>query len=182
MKKIVCALLFLTVTAFIAFAQGANNAQMLKRLGLSDDQISQFSVIQQQALPDIQAGQADMRQAKKQLAQLLIDPKADPKEVERLVHAATDAEARIKVAQIRREMAIRQLIGDRKWQKLVLYVRVRRALLRGAMGQNAPDGAARAGAAAADSASSGAADAEGTQALLQDLLSALGEDASSPTR
>jgi parvulin-like peptidyl-prolyl isomerase len=130
MKKICMILLCLILAAVAASAQAMNNRQMLKRLGLTDDQISQFSVIQQQALPEIRSAQADMRQAKEALAQLLMDPRADPQEIDRRVHAVTDAEARLRIAQIRREMAVRQLIGDRAWQKLVLSLRLRRELLR----------------------------------------------------
>jgi len=185
MKKMGLVFLSLCLTAFIASAQGLNNSQMLRRLGLTDDQISQIAAIQQQALPEIQAAQADMRQAKKQLAQLLVDPKADPKEVDRLVHAATDAEARVRVAQIRREMAIRQLIGDRKWQKLVLYLRVRRALVRAeresALAGNRQSDNRQAAAAGPDTAGPDQSP-EKTQALLQEMLDVLGEDSTSPTR
>jgi len=113
-ERIVLFLLSLTFTAAIASGQAMDNKQMRRRLGLTDDQISQFTVIQREARPEIRAAQQDMRAAEKQLAQLLLDSKADLKKIERLVHAATDAEARVRIAQIEREMAARQLIGGRR--------------------------------------------------------------------
>ncbi len=80
----------------------------------------------------------------------------------------TDAEARLRIAQIRREMAVRQLIGDRAWQKLVLYLRLRRELLR---------------AEVRDSKASGAPnEVAADQRTLKDLQELMREDTSSPTR
>jgi Spy/CpxP family protein refolding chaperone len=188
MKKIVLFALSLTFTAAVASGQAMDNKQMLRRLGLTDDQINQFTVIQQQAQPGIHAAQQDMRAAQKQLAQLILDAKADPKEIERLVHAATDAEARVRIAQIEREMAVRQLIGDRKWQKLVVYLRLRRELLRTESGNAGQSGAGPAGGGPAPSTADGnqggdsAAQQQRTQALLKQLLDLLGEDETSQAR
>jgi Spy/CpxP family protein refolding chaperone len=184
MKKMVLFLLALTFTAAVASGQAMDNKQMLRRLGLTDDQISQFTVIQQEAQPEIRASQQDVRAAQKQLAQLLLDSKADPKEIERLVHAATDAEARVKIAQIEREMAVRQLIGDRKWQKLQVYLRLRRELLRTESGNAGQTGAAAAAETAdGNQGGDGATQQQRNQALLKELLDLLGgEDESSQAR
>ena len=181
MKRTVILLLSLAFTAAVASGQAMDNKQMLRRLGLTDDQINQFSVIQQQAQPGIRAAQQDMRAAKRQLAQLLMDPKADPQEIDRLVHAATDAEALMRIAQIHREMLVRQLIGDRKWQKLVLYLRLRRQLLRAESRSEGPSGAGPASVTADDNPG-GALQRQRTQTLLRELLDLLGEDESSQTQ
>lgn len=183
MKRIFVLLLSLPLAAAVCSAQPMNNGQVLRRLGLTDDQIQQLSVLQQQTQEKVRDAQADLDTAKTQLANLLMDPKADPKEVDRLVRAATDAEARIRIARIQREMSIRQLIGDRKWRRLVLYLRLRRELLRTQSGGEGSAGAGPQPGAAEDNQGRGnVSEQERTQALLQDLLDLMAEEKSSPAR
>ncbi len=182
MKRVILLLASLPLMAAACSAQPMNNKQVLRRLGLTDDQIGQLSSIQQKSQEEVRGAQGDLDTAKTQLAQLLLDPKADPKEVERLVHAATDAEAKIRIARIQREMAIRQLIGDFKWRKLVLYLRLRRELLRSESRSGGTAGTGPPPAAAENQGRSDISQEKRTQALLQDLLDLMGEEKPSPTQ
>ena len=65
MKRTVILLLSLAFTAAVASGQAMDNKQMLRRLGLTDDQINQFSVIQQQAQPGNSRGAAGHARSQK---------------------------------------------------------------------------------------------------------------------
>jgi len=130
MKRIAFAVLCLFAAAAISFAQGAAGEQFMKRIGLTDEQIAQIEAIQQQSQAEIQKAQAELAIAKAQLAKLLLNVEANMKDIEKSVRAATEWEIQMKLAQIARELKLRKLIGDRKWQQFTQELRQRQEALR----------------------------------------------------
>jgi DNA-binding transcriptional regulator YdaS (Cro superfamily) len=177
-RRIVLLPFFLAITVGVAAAQALTGEQVLTRLGLTDSQINQLSSIQQQTQAEVRPALADLSAAKSRLSNLLLNPNADPKEVERLVRAAADAETKIRLAVIRREMAIRKVIGDVKWQRLILFLRVRLELLANGTQNQGIAGAGSADAAADSQGRSNTSQEERVQALLRDLLDVMGETSS----
>ena len=163
MKRIIA---FLGMLAFVATAAGAQEAvpaQLAKRLGLSDQQAERFVAIYADTAADLAKAQAEINVQKALLAKLLLDAAAPEREVERILRQAMDAEVQVRMIQIRRELAARKLIGDRRWLQV-------RELLRRLAAQNARE-IARDGRQAGDNAELDAKE----RALLQELADLLGE-------
>jgi hypothetical protein len=179
MKRIVVAALCLFAAAAICVAQGAAGEQFLKKIGLTDEQITQIEAVQDQSQAEIQKAQAELAIAKAQLAKLLLNVEANMKDIEKSVRAATEWEIQVKLAQIARELKLRKLIGDRKWQQLTQALRQRQEALREKA--EAPDAAARGKAPQAGDKPKGKADGsevskqQRARTLLKELLDLLGE-------
>ena len=163
MKRIIAFLGLLAFAASSAGAQEAVQAQLAKRLGLTDQQTERFVAIYADTAADLAKARAEINVQKALLAKLLLDADASEREVERILRQAMDAEVQVRMIQIRRELAARKLIGDRKWLQLrELLKRLasvkERAAAREALGRQAD----------------GELDAK-DQALLQELSRLLGE-------
>jgi hypothetical protein len=130
MKHIAVAALCLFAAAAISFAQDAAGEQFLKKIGLTDEQIIRIEAIQDVSQAEIRKAQAELAVAKAQLAKLLLNVEANMKDIEKSVRAATEWEIQVKLAQIARELRLRKLIGDRKWQQLTQALRQRQEALR----------------------------------------------------
>jgi G:T/U-mismatch repair DNA glycosylase len=125
MKRTIIIAVFL-LTAALLFAQDYEE-KFLKNQGLTDDQIAKLSAIQEQSRDDIQKARAEINVAKARLAQLLLAGNPDMSQVEKTVREAGDLEVRIKMTQIRQEIAIRKLLGDTKWRELTKALRQKKA-------------------------------------------------------
>jgi hypothetical protein len=125
MKRITIVAVFLAV-ALAVFAQDYEE-KLLKNQGLTDDQIAKVLSIQEQGREEILKARADVNVAKARLSQLLLSSNPDMSAVEKTVKEAADLEARIKMAQIRQEIAVRKLLGDKKWSELARVIRQRKA-------------------------------------------------------
>ena len=163
MKRIIVFLGMLAAFASAAGAEEAIQARLVKRFGLTDQQAERFVAIYAESAADLAKARAEINVQKALLAKLLLDVAASEREVERILRQAMDAELQVRMIQIRRELAARKLIGDRRWLQL-------RELIRRLLAQKVRE-AARESRPAAENAELDA----GERALLQDLADMLGE-------
>jgi hypothetical protein len=165
MKRIIVVLGVLALVASFAGAQEVAKSQLVKRLGLTEPQAEKFVAIYADSAVDLAKARAEINVQKALLAKLLLDVDVNDREVEKVLRLAMEAELQARMIQIRRELAARKLIGDRRWIQL-------RDLLRRLPAQ-------RARAAAKDApgrqAAGGAELDEKDQALLKELADLLGE-------
>jgi hypothetical protein len=165
MKRIIVALGILALAVSTAGAQDAVQAQLVKRLGLTDQQAEQFVAIYADSAADLAKARAEINVQKAVLAKLLLDVNVSDREVEKVLRQAMEAELQARLVQIRRELAARKLIGDRRWIQL-------RELLRRLKAQKAREAARD--AQGRQAAGGPELDAK-ERALLQDLAELLGE-------
>jgi hypothetical protein len=118
MKRIIVVLGILALVASTAGAQDAVQAQLVKRLGLTDQQAEQFVAIYGDSAADLAKARAEINVQKALLAKLLLDVNVSDREVEKVLRQAMEAELQARLVQIRRELATRKLIGDRRWIQL----------------------------------------------------------------
>lgn len=151
--------------AFVAAAAGSQEAALqgllVKRLGLSERQAEQFVAIYADSAVELAKARAEVNVQKALLAKLLLDVDASEREVEKVLRQAVEAEVQVRMVQIRRELAARKLIGDRRWIQL-------RELLKRLAAQKAR-------AAARDALSRQDADEEALDANDQKLLQQLSD-------
>ncbi len=165
MKRIIVALGILAFAVSSAGAQDAVQAQLVKRLGLTDQQAEQFVAIDADSAADLAKARAEINVQKAVLAKLLLDVTVSDREVEKVLRQAMEAELQARLVQIRRELAARKLIGDRRWIQL-------RELLRRLTAQKAREAARD--AQGRQAAGGPELDAK-ERALLQGLAELLGE-------
>ena len=121
MKRIIIAAVFLAAAVSL-FAQEYDQ-KLLKNQGLTDDQITKLTAIQNQGREEIQKARADANVLKARLTQLLVGSNVDMSQVEKVVKEAADLDVKIKLAQIRQEIAVRKLLGDATWNRLTKALR-----------------------------------------------------------
>lgn len=165
MKRIVVMVAVLALVASLASAQEAVRNQLVKRFGLTEQQADTFIGIYTDSAVDLAKARAEVNVQKALLAKLLLDVDVSDRDVEKILRQAADAEIQVRMIQIRRELAARKLIGDRRWIQLRdVLKRLAEVKLR-ATGRNVP---ARQTAGDAD------LDPK-EQALLQELADLVGE-------
>jgi hypothetical protein len=118
MKRIIVVLGLAALVAAMAGSQEVLTAQLAKRLGLTDRQAAQFIAIYTDSAADLAKYRAEINVQKALLARLLLDADVGEREVERVLRQAMEAELQVRLIQVRRELAARRLIGDRKWLQL----------------------------------------------------------------
>jgi hypothetical protein len=163
MKRIIVVLGVLVLAASLVGAQEAVKAQLVKRLGLTDQQAEKFIAIYTDSAEELAKARAEIAVQKALLAKLLLDVNVSDREVEKVLRQAMEAEIQVRMTQIRRELAARKLIGDKRWRQL-------RDLLRRLAAQKARSAARNAPARPAQPELD-----EKEQALLQELADVLGE-------
>jgi hypothetical protein len=165
MKRIIVVLGMLALAASLAGAQDGPKAQLAKRLGLTDQQTEQFVAIYADSAVELAKARAEINVQKALLAKLLVDAAVAEREVEKVLRQAMEAELQARQIQIRRELAARRLIGDRRWIQL-------RDMLRRLSVQKARDAARNAQGRQA----AGGPDLDAKErAVLQELADLLGE-------
>jgi len=130
MKRLI-ALTALALLTGLAFAQQPAIPQMytqrgLELLGLAPDEIQEILLIQEGAAAEIRRHRADQEIRKAELARLLLDEDPNMRLVERNLRGAADTEVEIRMVEIRREIAIRQIVGTERWARIVQALRARR--------------------------------------------------------
>jgi hypothetical protein len=165
MKRIIVVLGALALVASFAGAQEAAKGQLVKRLGLTEQQAEKFVAIYADSAAELAKARAEINVQKAQLAKLLLDVDVGEREVEKVLRQAVEAELQVRMIQIRRELAARKLIGDRRWIQLRDLLRRLSNLKARAAAKDAP-GRQAGGGAELD---------EKEQALLQELRELLGE-------
>ena len=130
MKRLI-ALTALALLTGLAFAQQPATPQMytqrgLELLGLAPDEIQEILLIQEGAAAEIRRHRADQEIKKAELARLLLDEDPNMRLVERNLREAAATEVEIRMVEIRREIAIRQIVGTERWAWIVQALRTRR--------------------------------------------------------
>jgi len=121
--------LILVILIAAAAALGAQeyDQKFLKNQGLTEDQIARLTEVQDKYREEIQKARADSNVLKARLAQLLVGANVDMGQVEKTVKEAADLDVKIKLAQIRQEIALRKLLGDKRWAEITRALRQRKA-------------------------------------------------------
>ena len=137
MKRLL-ALTALILLTGMAFAQQPATPQMytqrgLELLGLAPDEIQEILLIQEGATAEIRRHRADQEIKKAELARLLLDEEPNMRLVERNLRGAAATEVEIRMVEIRREIAIRQIVGTERWARIVQALRARRDQIAGDM-------------------------------------------------
>ena len=143
MKGKIVAVLLLALAAGAAFAQTDEDRRIWQKLGLSEQQIGQVRETFERADKVIREARAEIDVLKAELRRLLLREPVDMEQVEKQLRASLEWEYRLRLAQIRRQVDLRKLLGDETYARLMQAIRARRH--RGRMGDPWGDGSGRGG-------------------------------------
>jgi hypothetical protein len=125
-KRFALAGLLLCLGLALAFGQDAGDRKIWTRLGLSEEEITRLTAIFDRTERTVRESRLEIDVLKAQLKKALFQDPVDMNEVERLLRASLDWEYKLRLAQITRQVEIRQLLGDRKYARLFEALRRRR--------------------------------------------------------
>ncbi len=92
-------------------------------LALSPEEAASIGTLVERDARDMELARAEIRELQARLARLMLEVKPDMKAIEETVRRSLDAEYRIRMAQIRRHIALRDILGDKRWAALSRLVR-----------------------------------------------------------
>ena len=130
MKRLIALTALILITG-VSFAQqnpasSAYTQRGLELLGLASDEIQEILQIQEEANAQIVRHRADQGIKKAELARLLLDEDPNMRLVERNLREAAEIEVDIRMVEIRREVAVRQIVGTERWARIARAIRARR--------------------------------------------------------
>ena len=126
MKRIALAVL-LTLVAGLAAAQTIYSQRLLETLGLAEEEIEQIVELERRTQLELRRHEADLEIRKAELARLLLDEDPNMRQVERNLRETAAVEVEIRLLEIERELAIREVVGTERWTRIVQAIRARRA-------------------------------------------------------
>ena len=126
-----CGIILLFAGAGLLAAQDdgipAELAAQLKRIGIDEAQYREIVQVRERTERTIRTGQAELLILRGRIEKELLGQKPDVDAVEALVRQAAGQEADIRMAQIRRELEMQRILGDRKWALFRRQIRERSA-------------------------------------------------------
>jgi hypothetical protein len=102
-----------------------DSPQFLQRAGLSEQEIAAVTQVFEDTERAIREARLEIGVLKAQLRKLLFAENVDMGEVERLLRAGLEWELKERMAQVRRQVELRRILGDRRYARLSEQVRER---------------------------------------------------------
>ena len=116
------------LTVAFSYGQDWDNPEVLKRLDLNEAEVEKVRDIFEQTEKDIREARLEIDVLRAQLRKLLFEEQVNMREVERILRQSLDWELKERMAQIRRQVELRQLLGDTKYARMTQNVERRRLL------------------------------------------------------
>jgi hypothetical protein len=114
-------ILFLTIAGGIFAQSGAVDRETLgslERLRFTEEEVLAISEIQESYFESIRLPGAELEVLRAQISRELLAGEPDLREIERLIRQGLDFEVEIRMSEIRREFAMQDLLGPRRWAQM----------------------------------------------------------------
>lgn len=109
-------------------AQSIYNDRVLSALGLTEDEVARVLAVDRETTTRIRRLRADLDVEQAELARLLVDEQPNMRAVERNLRDSAEIEVQIRLLEIDRELAIRDIVGTERWSTILRTVRIRQAV------------------------------------------------------
>jgi len=123
-------LIFIVVLGLLAggfsYGQDWDNPAVLGHLDLDQGQVEKIREIFEQTEREIREARLEIDVLRAQLRKQLFEEQVNMREVERLLRQSLEWELKERMAQIRRQVELRQLLGDAKYARMTQAVERRR--------------------------------------------------------
>jgi hypothetical protein len=119
MKRIIISLILLLAVMPILVSQPWDRVGALKKLGVTEEQIKKIIEIDKEGENQKHQAQVELNLLRAQLEKVLFSVDVDMKEVEKLLRGAMDWRVKIELAEIRKRVETRKIVGETVWQELM---------------------------------------------------------------
>lgn len=118
MKRLMIVLVLGLLAAGFSYTQDWDNPEILERLGLKEAQVQEIQEIFEKTEGEIREARLEIDVLRAQLRKLLFQEQVNMREVEQLLRQSLDWEFKERMAQIRRQVELRELLGDAKYARM----------------------------------------------------------------
>jgi hypothetical protein len=111
-----------------SFGQDWDNPEVLERLDLDKQEVEKIGEIFERTEREIREARLEIEVLRAQLRKVLFAEQVNMREVERLLRQSLDWELKERMAQIRRQVELRELLGDTKYARMTQAMERRRLM------------------------------------------------------
>ncbi len=108
----------LIITATAA-AQESPATELLRDIGLEENQIEQILEIEEQARQEMRIAQAELQLLRASLTRELLESPPDRQRIREILRDSVEWEYQLHLTRVERELDIRAIVGDSTWGRLV---------------------------------------------------------------
>ena len=128
MKKLTLLVVMGLLAAGFSYAQDWDNAELWERLDLDEQEVEKIREIFEETEKEIRQARLEIDLLRAQLRKLLFQEQVNMREVERMLRQSLEWELKERMAQIRRQVELRELLGDAKYARMSQTIEKRRLL------------------------------------------------------
>lgn len=103
----------------------ADLARELKQFTLTQDEADKIIAVLEKDANALELARAEIKEMQAKLARLLLEEKTNKAEIEKTVRQSIEVEYRLRIMQIERSLAVRELLGRNRW---AILIRIQRQL------------------------------------------------------
>ena len=130
MKRLIIFAVLGLLAAGFSYGQDWDDPEVLDRLDLKEDEVKKVREIFEETEREIREARLEIDVLRAQLRKLLFQEQVNMREVERLLRQSLDWEFKERMAQIRRQVELRELLGDAKYARMTQAAERRQLLQR----------------------------------------------------
>jgi hypothetical protein len=139
MKRIALVIVVLFSFALTGWSLDFDRSEPLKKIGLSDDQIKKVMDISVKFNKEKKDAQLELNILRAQLEKLLASTDPDMKSVEKLLRDSVELKVKSELAEIKKRVEIRKVVGEELWNKLVVFFQKSKEMRKEKAEKNRPD-------------------------------------------
>ena len=128
MKRLMLFLVMGLLAVGFSYAQDWDNPELLERLDLDEQQVEKIREIFEDTEKEIRQARLEIDVLRAQLRKLLFEEQVNMREVERMLRQSLEWELKQRMAQIRRQVELRELLGDAKYARMSQAIEKRRLM------------------------------------------------------
>jgi hypothetical protein len=127
-KRLMVALMMGLLAVGFSYTQDWDNPEVLKRLDLNEQEVQKIREIFEETEKEIRQAHLEIDVLRAQLRKLLFEDQVNMREVEGMLRQSLEWELKERMAQIRRHVELRELLGDAKYARMSQTIEKRRLL------------------------------------------------------
>lgn len=118
MKRAVLIIVLVLLAVGFSYGQDWDNPEFLERLDLEEEEVQRIREIFEETEREIRQARLEIDVLRAQLRKVLFEEQVNMREVERMLRQSLEWELKERIAQIRRQVELRELLGDAKYARM----------------------------------------------------------------
>jgi hypothetical protein len=117
-KRAVLIIVLVLLAVGFSYGQDWDNPEFLERLDLEEEEVQRIREIFEETEREIRQARLEIDVLRAQLRKVLFEEQVNMREVERMLRQSLEWELKERIAQIRRQVELRELLGDAKYARM----------------------------------------------------------------